>query len=124
LRAAVFHRYDCCRGITLWRWGQFNIEAWWCPRWYEIVPHSHPNEAIELVPLWGHATFYRQSPEGVVESVCVDHRRWFRRHTVPMGWRHWFTVGASHPLVFLNLSWWRQGVKPSSAADDFALPDP
>jgi hypothetical protein len=124
-RKAIFHRYDYCRGLTLWRKGQRNVEAWWCPSGYEIIPHSHPNETIELIPLFGWATFHRQKKVAgewlPAESVVVTPRRWFRKHTVPMGCLHWFTVGRRMPLIFLNVSVWRDGVKPTTAAEDFEV---
>ena len=117
---ALFYQHESCRGLTLLLWGRWSAELWYCPRGYEIKPHLHPHEDIELVPVFGWAAFHRCPAKGVLpETAVVTPRRWFRRHTVPMGWVHWFTVGRRLPLVFINVARWREGVTPTSAATDF-----
>lgn len=120
MKSRFFHRVDRCRGMTLFRSDRVTSEIWFCPPGYEIERHSHDNEHIELIPLFGFGRFYRQpSAAQPAETVDVGPLRWFRRHTVPMGWVHWFTVGLRLPLIFVNVSRWRKGVTPTSAAHDF-----
>ena len=121
----LFHTHDRCRGLTLWRWGRLNVELWFCPAGYEIVPHSHPLEDIELVPLFGWCTFIREDALRLVgQRIECSPRRWFRKHSVPAGWVHWFKVGRKVPLVFINVARWKPGVPITSASEDFLVAAP
>lgn len=44
----------------------------------------------------------------------------FRKFTVKAGQVHWFTV-SELPLLFINISTFKRGYKPKSAAVDFKL---
>lgn len=125
---ALFHKRDVCRGLTLFRWKQLLVELWICPAGYEIEMHSHPHLDAELIPVWGWCEFFRQPPPverpngwhvAPPESIACSPRRWFRKHTVPMGWVHWFKVATRSRLIFINIERWQAGHVPTSAAIDF-----
>lgn len=112
----LFNRHESCVGITLWRFGQLNIELWYCPSGYTIKEHSHPEEDIELYYLFGNSHFFRKSPSGTTE-VAVPHIP-FKHFTVKAGWSHWFTVSRL-PLIFINKATFKREFKPKSASVDF-----
>ncbi len=112
----LFHRHKTCTGYVLFKWGQRMAELWICPANFKIERHSHPLEHVELFPLLGHSEFFRERPNGEVQSTGS---KCFKLHTVPAGWYHWFTVTPKRSLVFINFSRWTEGFKPTSAAEDF-----
>lgn len=117
----LIHRYEQALGIRLWRWGFFQIEIWVCAPGYRIKPHSHPDEDIELVFLFGDARFFRQQwiskvmPFPPEEFHAQFPRHFGRRFSIRRGVVHWFEV-SKHWLVFLNCERWTR--KPTSAAED------
>lgn len=122
----LFNRHEKCVGLTLWRFGRRNVEIWYCPRGYEIKPHSHPNERIELMYIFGKTTFFRRKPDYNFAGYWLPQEesfkpKWyhiFRCFTVDYGQIHWFKV-SNLPLIFINFSKFWQGYKPTSAAIDF-----
>lgn len=112
----LISRYERALGIRLWRWGTFQIELWFAPAGYKIRPHSHPDEDIELVFLFGDAEFARQKWMQRPELFHATFPRHFgRRFSIAAGCVHWFTVSESM-LVFVNIERWRR--TPTSAAED------
>ena len=93
----MFHRVQNCFGITLWAW-RTRVELWLCLS--EVEKHSHPGQAVEIIPIFGWSRFYRVSPKGE-QCVNIRPRKWFRAFSIPAGWEHWFK---GVPLVFLNVS--------------------
>lgn len=119
----IFHKYGPCRGMTLFRWKNFNIEIWFCPSYYQIPEHKHPNEHIELMFVYGGDTLFvrRESLKSPNETLAVRFPQdIFKKFTVKPNHYHWFSV-SKHPLIFLNISHWINNVKPTSAAYDFEL---
>jgi hypothetical protein len=114
----LFNRYESCVGLTLFRLFKYNIEIWYCPKEYEIVPHSHPEEDIELMYIFGKTTFFRQCYSGA-PILSVIPRMPFKCHSVPAGYIHWFKVSKTFPLIFINIAKFRRGFKPKSASVDF-----
>lgn len=96
------HRVKQCFGLPVWR----RTELWVC---FSGVPaHHHPDQAFEVIPLFGWASFTRVTPQRIQQTVPIHPRNWFRALTVPAGWTHWFTTKF---LVVLTVS-----DKPGSAA--------
>lgn len=112
---SLFNKHEGCFGITLFRWVRTNIEIWYCPRGYTIKPHSHNEEDIELIYLFGRTKFFRKI-DNKTESATPT--KPFTPFTVPAGCLHWFTV-SSLPLIFINKATFLEGFKPKSAAIDF-----
>jgi len=120
-KMGLIRKYESCVGLLLFKFGQRTVELWYCPAWYEIKEHSHPQEDIELMYLFGKTIFYRR--KAAARSEEQFNPRWyhvFRRFTVAAGWSHRFDVG-DRPLVFINFARWKVGVKPTSASVDFQL---
>lgn len=116
----MINYHEKCTGIVLFKWRQRFIQLWICKRGYEIKPHSHPEEDIELMYLFGKTVFYRKH-ETYPDVNEVYKPKWyhvFRTFTVKAGTIHWFTV-SSLPLVFINFSKFKKGYKAKSAAIDF-----
>ena len=113
----ILYNHGPCHGIKLWQWNQLTIELWYVPKGFEIEPHSHPAEDLELYHVWGFSRFCRMKDNAL---KYVDMPLWsgFKHFTVPAGWTHWFSAPATH-LVFLNVARWKPGTKPSSASVDF-----
>jgi hypothetical protein len=110
-------KYDICWGFKIWSFGSRLLELWYIPANYEIIPHSHPNEHITLVPLYGSVRAFRRDGEKAkAEEVKT---KLGGRYKIPAGWIHWFIPTNSKPFIFLNFSTWKSGVVPTSAAQDF-----
>lgn len=118
----LFNRHERCYGLTLFRAFQWNVEIWVCLPGYEIKPHSHPNEHVELMYLFGRTTFYRINVNDVnnlfTESFTPCKKNIFKTFTISPGTIHWFKV-STWPLVFINFARFLDGHKPVSAAKDF-----
>lgn len=110
-----------CYGITLFRGFKRNIEVWFCPSNFEIIKHSHPDEEIELMYIFGKTTFHREADLGKggfwYENFTPKWYHMFRSFTVRAGVVHWFTV-SNWPLIFINFSCFIKG-NPRSASVDF-----
>ena len=112
----LFNRHGPCVGIKLWSDRKRFVQLWICPRGYTVKQHSHDDEEIELMYLFGRTTFFR-----VAESVQQFTPKWyhvFRSFTVKPAQIHWFSV-SSLPLIFINFATFLDGKKPTSAAIDF-----
>lgn len=117
---SLINRHGPCIGICLWKWKQKFIQLWIIPPSYVIEPHSHDDEDIELMYLWGETTFYRQickseDIEQFKPSIDYDIGK---RFTVPAGAAHWFKTTTTK-LIFVNFSTFLKGKRPRSAALDF-----
>lgn len=93
------HRVGKCFGLCIWKWGKTYIEIWLCLS--GVGPHIHPEQASEIVPLFGWALFARVVPPDIVEFVKISPRFWLRTFTVHSGMLHWFNTKF---LIFLNVS--------------------
>lgn len=123
----MINRHEGCWGLVLFKWRQRFIQIWFCKSGYEIKPHSHPEEDIELMYIFGSTTFFRM-PRWSKFYSTFDYMipekftpKWyhiFRTFTVNNGVRHWFKV-SKWPLVFINFSTFLPGNKAKSAAIDF-----
>lgn len=115
----LFNRHERCVGLTLFRWRRWNVEIWYCPKGYEVKPHSHNHEHIELMYLFGKTTFSRLNIDSQKsESFSPRWYHMFRRFTVLPMQTHWFKV-SSLPLVFINFATFLDGYQPTSASIDF-----
>lgn len=118
----LFNRHEKCIGLTLWSFGRKHIQIWYCPRGYTIEKHSHPDEDIELMYLFGSTVFWRGSSNEVLtyfeESYKPKWHHFGRRFSVKAGMVHWFVV-SKLPLIFINFSTFKQKNARRSAALDF-----
>ncbi len=114
-------RYDKCVGLSFKPRGRRKIEIWFVPRKYEIIPHSHPNQDIKLIFLFGHnINFYRRK----LNALLPDFFRakfWNigKSFNIRAGDIHYFKV-SSFPLLFLNIEQWHTD-NITSAATDFNI---
>ena len=118
---SLFHKYESCIGIPLFKSKCRYVELWYCPKGYVIKEHSHPNEHIELMYIFGKTIFYRRNPETEDEDILEP--AWFqfmKCFTVPAGFFHYFKV-SNLPLIFINFSRFLNNTKPTSASVDFKL---
>jgi quercetin dioxygenase-like cupin family protein len=120
---AIFNKYEKCYGMTLYSIGRYRAELWFVAPNYEIIPHSHPEENIELMFLFGRTTFKRLVKMFYKERYEYVKTRWKffgKCFSVPAGTTHWFAT-TSWPLVFINFQTFLPGHKPKSAAQDFKI---
>lgn len=115
-------RHERCIGISLPSIGRWKLEFWFAPAGYRIAEHTHDQEDIKLVLLFGHNILFhrRKRDELLGESYFARFKNIGRVFTINAGDSHWFEV-SNWPLVFLNIERWKDGVKPTSAAHDFNL---
>lgn len=115
------HRYESCIGFPLLKYKNRYIELWFCPRGYKIKEHSHPNEYIELMYIFGKTTFFRREKADQKEqSFTPTWKDMFRCFSVPFGFLHRFEV-SNLPLIFINFSRFYHDCEPTSASVDFKL---
>lgn len=116
----LINRHGPCIGIRLWKCGQKFIQLWIVPPNYTIEPHSHDDEDIELMYIWGKTTFYREkTPLIIIEEFTPDQNYDIGKcFTVPAGTMHWFKTTTTR-LIFINFSEFLPNTKPRSAALDF-----
>lgn len=112
----MIDRHESCIGIRLFKSSRWFIQLWVCMPNYEIKPHSHDEEDIELMYILGKTTFYRKN--GEVQSFTPKWYNVFRKFSIPAGTIHWFTV-SNLPLIFINFAKFKQGIVPKSASIDF-----
>lgn len=119
---SIINRHERCVGIQLWKSKTRFIQLWYCPRGYEVKPHSHNDQHIELMYLFGRTTFSRINSDDVnclyTEMHTPSWYNMFRKFTVKPKQLHWFTV-SSLPLIFINFAMFIDGKRPVSAAIDF-----
>ena len=120
LLSLILNRYQKCWGLTLWKWGQFKLELWICPKGYKIPAHSHDNQDIELLFLYGTALFARRlANKFFFDYVFATFPKHFgQRFTIPAGAEHYFEV-SNKTLIFIGIERWKPGVKVTSASIDF-----
>lgn len=112
------YRHEACWIFRLLKFGRINIELVYAPKGYEIREHNHPSQRIELMFLWGHATFYRREPTGeVIYKEVKSPWNTFKIFTIMPFHNHWFEV-STKPLLFLNFERWQDGIRITSAAED------
>lgn len=116
----IFPSYERCRGLAFPSWGKYKLELWYCPRNYEIQPHSHNNVDIKLYFLFGNnIAFYRKKQSQFLPDFY--YARWWNigtKFNIKAGDTHYFKV-SSFPLIFLNFETWH--IKPTSASVDLQL---
>jgi hypothetical protein len=107
----MFHRVSNCFGVTLWAWRK-RVEIWFC--FSGVEPHSHPEQHVDIIPLFGWARFLKQPDRNMdgANFVDIEPRRWLHSFSIEAGWQHWFTI-KHRPLIFLNITQGR------SAAENF-----
>ncbi len=114
----MLKKYESCIGITLFKFRKICIEIWYFPSHYEITPHKHPRENIEVLYIFGSAVFYRISPE-TNEKQSAKMNFIPRFLTVPAGWIHGFRV-SKFPLIAINFAKFIDG-DATSASEDIIL---
>lgn len=115
----MIERHESCIGFSFPSIGRWKIELWFVPKNYTIKPHTHPNQDIKLVFLFGHnIRFHRRKPKELFgESFYATYRNIGRIFTINRNDEHSFDV-SNWPLIFMNIEKWYD-VLPTSAAKDF-----
>ena len=111
--------YESCKIWRLFRYREYQIELVYAPAGYSIKPHTHGNQNIKLMLLFGNnIRFFRQRTGEKLLCFQARFKHIFKIFTINAGDMHYFTVSTC-PLVFLNFERWL--VKPTSAAIDLQL---
>lgn len=114
-------RYESCIGLSLPSFGRWKIEFWSAPAGYAIKEHTHPNQDIKLIFLFGHGvTFHRVRNTSTSSKHQKQTMKWWnigRAFTILAGDSHWFEV-SNRRLLFMNIEKWKDGIKPTSASED------
>ena len=116
----MIERYERCWGLSLPAIGRLKIEFWFCPPRYKIRPHTHKNQDIKLILLFGHNVLFhrRKKFKYLGDAFLAKFKHIGRIFTINAGDEHSFDV-SNWPLIFMNIEHWK--VKPTSAAHDFQL---
>ena len=116
----MLKRYERCIGLSLPAIGRWKIEFWFCPANYRIQEHTHDQEDIKLILLFGHEVRFhrRKKSEMLGQAHLARWRDIGRVFTINAGDAHWFEV-SDYPLIFCNIEHWH--CKPTSACIDFNL---
>ena len=119
------HEYKNAKGYGFWKSSKRYFELWIFPAGFDISSHSHPDENIETMLLFGKATFCRKSPShnGVKQFKKTGlFSNMFRCLSIPAGDLHWFIVDFKWPLIVINFSSFIKG-KAISASNDIVFPN-
>lgn len=117
----IFNKYECCRGITLFSFGRYRAEIWFIPANYKIVEHSHPEENVELMFIFGRTKFFRRCLRtGRVDWLNTKWNMIGRCFTVKCSDSHWFETN-EWPLVFINFQSFLKPENKKSACEDFKI---
>lgn len=115
----LINKYEKCWILSFSSIGRWKLELVYCPPNYEIQPHTHNQQDIKLIFLFGHnIRFFRQRPNGKLISFLARIRHIGKVFTIRANDIHYFNV-SRWPLLFLNIERWK--TKPSSAAIDLQL---
>jgi len=117
------YSYGPCRVWSFKPFGFIKVELVWAPKNYEIVEHSHPNQDIELIVLWGKNVYLERTELGKVAPdfyITSMPKSIFKRFSIRAGDTHWFKTSKTN-FLFLNVEFWK--TEPTSAAVDFKLKD-
>ncbi len=115
----IIYKYEACWILSFPSFKNYKIEIVYAPSGYEIKPHTHGNQDIKLMLLFGNnVRFFRKKPEGNLISFNARFQHIFRVFTINAGDLHYFKV-SKFPLIFLNFEKWY--IKPSSASIDLQL---
>lgn len=116
----TFHKYEKCYGVTLPHVGRKQIEFWFCLPHYSIRPHTHNNENIKLVFLFGNNVRFHRLKKGYLlgDTYLAKWNNIGRTFTINAGDLHHFDV-SNFPLVFMNVETWL--TEPTSAAHDLQV---
>lgn len=104
----MIRRYRRCRGLRLFRWRRFQVEAWWFPKGETIETHVHQNIDSHIMLLFGRM-------RGNINGR-IGYPRLFKSYRVPHNEIH--GALAERSCLFLNFEWWICD-DVSSAAHDF-----
>ncbi len=112
------NRHDNCIGFRIWKWGRTQYELWFCPRYYNIERHSHDDQDIEIIFLYGSPWFWRQENGVVTEGWPRFPHNFCDVFSIRAGVLHSFYTGRL-PMIVLSKERWKEGAKMTSAAVDF-----
>lgn len=109
----MIHRHNRCWGISLFRWGKYQIEFWFCPKAEFIQPHVHLNVDSKIVYLGGNMLGTIGSRTKQLGWKDIFHCYPIPRNTVHSG------VITGLFCCFLNVEKWVSKKAITSAAIDF-----
>src|SRR4051812_44127042 len=99
----MIERYESCWILSLPAIGKYKIEFVYAPSGYEIAPHTHSNQDIKLMLLFGHnVRFFRQNAKDGLVNFMARFRHIGRIFTINAGDIHYFKV-SKWPLIFMNI---------------------
>lgn len=113
-----YHEYrdagKVCRGITLFKWNNLQLELWMCPPNFSVGEHVHHEFDGNIILLIGNVELCKRV-NGVVKSTGKH----FRMLSIPRDMPHFFKAksGLKIPTVFVNIERWKS--PPTSGAIDF-----
>lgn len=119
----MIKRYEKCWGLSFPAIGRWKLELWLCMPNYKIREHSHDNQDIKLMFLFGkYVRFHRTKVDELLGEayLATFPRDLFKIFNIRAGDRHWFEV-SNWPLIFLNIEHWKPGATITSAAVDLHL---
>ena len=119
------HTYKDAIGFGIWKSKTRYVEIWKFPHEFDISPHTHPDEHIETMLIFGKATFCKRKPDDAGVSIFKKtglFSNMFKCLSIPAGFIHWFVVGKRWPLIVINFSKFIPGTKPMSASFDIQFP--
>ena len=116
---SIFNSHGPCRGITLYSFKNKRAELWYIPANYKIIEHTHNQEDVELMFVFGKTVFYRRNLETSEVSLATSTWKMFCKcFSVKHFHSHWFST-SSWPLFFINFQTFLPGNIRKSAAVDF-----
>lgn len=113
----MFKQFESCFGLSFPAIGKWKIELWYAPSGYSIREHTHNQEDIKLIFLFGHNVKFHRRKWGAYlgDSFMAKFKHIGKVFTINAGDAHYFEV-SDWPLIFMNIEKWKS--KPTSASQD------
>lgn len=106
--------------VRLWRGQSHQAELCIFPPWVKGIPlHQHKESDIELIHLFGKASYYRQESKerGNSASYYATGKDFLRSFSIPKG--TWHSALIKFGLVTLSIQKWNTTTKMTSVTQDY-----
>lgn len=120
-----FYHHRDCYGLQLLRLWSWTFTVWWVPRTTKLMPHTHPNQDVTIITLFGLRTTFNRMRPGIADSL-VTRQAWpLSIHYTPCNWVHFANKGSEGkprvgPFIYLSIIHWLDG-KPKHPRDGFEI---
>lgn len=120
----LYHHRDCY-GLQLLRLWSWTFTVWYVPITTKLLPHTHPDQHVIIIVLFGLRTTFNRIRPGIADSLVTRNAWPGSVHVTPNGWAHFANKGSDGkprrgPFIYLSIIKWLDG-KPKHPRDGFEI---